>query len=89
MRKFKEGKVEKMGQFLFFDSEGNAVGIGEKTRVTTEINSSAKKREAVQTIIAANGYHAAREQKIDEATAKDIRDPSKKLSLSDFKIKKA
>lgn len=73
-----------MDSYIYYDKQGNAVGVGEEA----QFHASGPKRGSVvtQDIHLTNGTFTSRKEKIDKATAKDIHDESKKLSLKDFKI---
>lgn len=71
-------------KFLYFDEQGNAVGVGEET----QIKEPADKPGAfvTQTIKAINGSFGSRKEVINDQLFEDIKDPSIEANLNDFKI---
>lgn len=72
--------------FLFFDKQGNAVGVAEETSVVLPVEGKIG-AETTQTIIATAGGTSDYREEIDASVYKDINDPSKKIGLKDFKVK--
>lgn len=74
-----------MKNVLYFDDNGNAIGLATITEHQEKINSD----EVTQTISAGHGGESDRMEEIDQKTFDDIKNPDLKTSLKDFKIDKA